>query len=244
VIHLSINEIWPFIISPIIGFLLGGFPTAYIVVKLVTGIDPREFGSGSVSTRNTVRAAGVWPWGAIVYGVDVSKGMLAAAIVEYAIPDTTYTEYYVILAAVFAVAGHCWMPYMGFKGGKGLGTYVGLLFYIYWPTAFFWILIMFALIRLSGFSGTGATWAATFVTPFWFLIELFTDPVTPAFRFGLPGAFMPHEYLLDGFGWQFILLYAFSMWLVLLLRHLPEFKKIRLGESKSWQSLKRTELMK
>ncbi|NHJ40460.1 MAG: glycerol-3-phosphate acyltransferase, partial [Asgard group archaeon] len=123
---MSINEIWPFIVSPIIGFLLGGFPTAYIVTKLVTGIDPREFGSGSVSTRNTIRAAGLWPWGTIVYGVDATKGMLAATLVEYAIPNTDYTEYYVILAAVFAVVGHCWMPYLGFKGGKGLGTYVGL----------------------------------------------------------------------------------------------------------------------
>ncbi|NHJ47208.1 MAG: glycerol-3-phosphate acyltransferase [Asgard group archaeon] len=247
-IQLSFDVIWPFIVSPILGFLIGGFPTAYIVTKLVTGIDPREFGSGSVSTRNTIRAAGLLPWGAIVYGVDVSKGMLAVAIIEYLIAPASgnpslFTEYYVILAAVAAVAGHCWMPYLKFKGGKGLGTYAGLLFYFYWPTVFFYILMLFALIRLSGFSGTGATWAATFISPFWALIDLFVGSPS-AFRFGLPGAFWPHEYLMDGLGWQFILVYVLSMWLILVLRHIPEFKKIRLGEAKSWQSLKGTEIMK
>jgi glycerol-3-phosphate acyltransferase PlsY len=244
VIQLSFDVIWPFIVSPILGFLIGGIPTAFIVTKLVTGIDPREFGSGSVSTRNTIRAAGLLPWGAIVYGVDVSKGMLAVAIIEYLIaPSSVYTEYYVILAAVAAVAGHCWMPYLKFQGGKGLGTYVGLLFYFYWPTAFFYIIMLFALIRLSGFSGTGATWAATFITPFWAFIDIFVgSPST--FRFGLPGAFWPHEYMMDGLGWQFILVCALSMWIVLILRHLPEFKKIRLGEAKSWQSLKSKEMLK
>jgi glycerol-3-phosphate acyltransferase PlsY len=248
VIHLSFDIIWPFIVSPIIGLLVGSFPTAYLVTKLVTGIDPRQFGSGSVSTRNTIRAAGLLPWGALVFGVDIAKGMLAAALVEYVLAPLSgepafYTEYYVIIAAVTAVVGHCWMPYLGFKGGKGLGTYVGLLFYFYWPTALFWIIMLFALIRLSGFSGAGATWAATFITPFWAFIDIFIkDP--NSFTFGLPGAFMPHIYFSDGLGWQFILVYALSMWLVLVLRHIPEFKKIRLGEAKSWQSLKTTEMLK
>ncbi|MHA1308369.1 MAG: glycerol-3-phosphate acyltransferase, partial [Candidatus Heimdallarchaeota archaeon] len=62
---MSFANIWPFFVSPLIGLLLGSFPTAYIVTKLVAGVDPREFGSGSVSTRNTIRAAGLWPWGAV-----------------------------------------------------------------------------------------------------------------------------------------------------------------------------------
>ncbi|MHA1171184.1 MAG: glycerol-3-phosphate acyltransferase, partial [Candidatus Heimdallarchaeota archaeon] len=98
---MSITIIWPFIVSPLIGFLIGGFPTAYIVSKLVAGIDPREFGSGSVSTRNTIRAAGLWPWGVLTFVVDGTKGMIAVAIVEYLISPLsgepgTFTEYYVI----------------------------------------------------------------------------------------------------------------------------------------------------
>ncbi len=244
---MSFTIIWPFIVSPIIGLLIGSFPTAYIVSKLVAGIDPREFGSGSVSTRNTIRAAGLWPWGAITFGVDGTKGMIAAAIVEYLISPLsgdpgTFTEYYVMLAAILAIVGHCWMPYLKFQGGKGLGTYAGLLFYFYWPTAFVWIFFLFAMIKLSGFSGIGACWAATFVTPFWYLIDLFVPG--SSFKFGLPAAFWPHTYFMDGLGWQFILLYALAGWLVLVLRHIPEFKKIKRGDAEAWKSLKTSEMLK
>ncbi|HUT81896.1 MAG TPA: glycerol-3-phosphate acyltransferase [Candidatus Bathyarchaeia archaeon] len=239
------NNLWPFFVAPIMGWLIGGFPTAYIVCKLVANIDPRKFGSGSVSTRNTIRAVGLWPWGALTYSVDAVKGMFAVAIVEYLIAPLTdtpiiLTEYLVILTALASIVGHCWMPFLKFKGGKGLGTYVGILFYIYWPTAFFWIIFLFALIRISGFSGIGACWAATFISPFWFFIDLFFNPAK-----GLPGAFWPHIYFqADGFGWQFILFYALVSWLLLLLRHLPEFKKIKQGDVKSWSSLKTTEMLK
>ncbi len=71
--------VWQFFVGPIIGLAMGGFPTAFIVSKLVAGIDPRKFGSGSVSTRNTIRAAGFWPWG--VAGRDTgTKCHPAAAI--------------------------------------------------------------------------------------------------------------------------------------------------------------------
>lgn len=245
-ITLTIGIAWPFILSPIIGLLIGSFPTAYIVTKAVTGIDPRNFGSGSVSTRNTIRAAGLFPWGAVTFAVDVIKGAFAAAIVEYLIAPLAgqewITEYCVILCAFAAVAGHCWMPYLKFQGGKGLGTFLGLFFYIYWPTAFFWIFIMFTMIKLSGFSGIGACWAAVFISPFWYLIDVIASALNTS---NLPLAFWPHTYFNDGqLGWQFILLYAIGMWLIITLRHIPEFRRIKKGEAKAWQSLKTSEMLK
>ena len=245
---MSFANIWPFIVSPLIGWLIGSIPTAYIVSKSVAGIDPREFGSGSVSTRNTIRAAGLFPWGAITFSVDVVKGAFAAAIVEYLIAPLSdnpllFTEYYVILCSLAAVAGHCWMPYLKFQGGKGLGTFLGLFFYIYWPTAFFWILIMFTLIRVSGFSGIGSCWAAVFISPFWYLMDVISESLGATGN--MPAGFWPHIYLQDGsLGWQFILLYALSMWIILTIRHIPEFQKIKRGEVQSWSSLKTSEMLK
>ncbi|MHA1556489.1 MAG: glycerol-3-phosphate acyltransferase [Candidatus Heimdallarchaeota archaeon] len=246
---MSFAIIWPFFISPIIGFLIGGFPTAYIVCKSVVGIDPREYGSGSVSTRNTIRIAGLWPWGTITFSVDIIKGALAVAIVEYLIAPIVetssegfYTQFYVILCAIAAVAGHCWMPYLGFKGGKGLGTCLGLFVYIYWPAAIFWMLAVFIMIRISGFSGIGSCWALIFISPFWYLID------TISASMGLTDlfiAFWPHIYFTDGqLGWPFILLYALGLWLVVTIRHFPEFRKIKRGEAKSWNSLKTSEMLK
>ena len=101
---------------------------------------------------------------------------------------------------------------------------------------------MFILIRISGFSGIGAVWAAAFITPFWFFIDLFAST---AYKFGLPGAFWPHTYIQDnGLGWQFILIYALGSMLVLFIRHIPEFNRIRQGEAQAWKSLKTTEMLK
>jgi hypothetical protein len=61
----------------------------------------------------------------------------------------------------------------------------------------------------------------------------------------LPLAFWPHVYFNDGqLGWQFILLYAIGMWIIITLRHIPEFRKIKRGEAKAWKSLKTTEMLK
>jgi len=118
-----------------------------------------------------------------------------------------------------------------------------LLFYFYWPTAFFWVIMLFLLIRISGFSGIGAVWAAAFITPFWYLIDLFVPTPNP-FTFSLPGAFWPHEYFADGLDWQFILLYALGSMVILLIRHLPEYRRIKRGEAQAWKSLKTSEMLK
>ncbi|MEA2069939.1 MAG: glycerol-3-phosphate acyltransferase [Asgard group archaeon] len=244
---MSFANIWPFFVSAIIGYLIGGIPTAYIITKTVTGIAPQNFGSGSVSTRNTIRATGLFPGGTITFSVDSIKGMFAVAIVEYAIAPfaedpAIFTEYYVIVCAFMAVIAHCWMPYLSFQGGKGLGTYVGLLFYFYWPAAFYWIFMLFLLIKLSGFSGIGACWSAITVPPFFYLIDVITTKLSMT---TLPIAFWPHTYFNDGlFGWSFILLYAVGMWIILVLRHIPEFRKIKRGDAQAWKSLKTDEMLK
>ena len=94
--------VWQFFVGPLIGFLFGGFPTAYIICKLVKGIDPREFGSGSVSTRNVIRATGgFFPWGLVNGFTDMMKGAAACAIVEFAIcPAHPNLDYIVVLTAL------------------------------------------------------------------------------------------------------------------------------------------------
>jgi glycerol-3-phosphate acyltransferase PlsY len=178
--------------------------------------------------------------------------MLAVAIVEYLIAPfaanpLTFTEFYCIICAVTAVAGHCWMPYLGFKGGKGLGTYVGLLFYFYWPVAFIWIFLLFTMIKITGFAGYGACWSVSLIVP----VLYFFDVLTQTLGLGkLPLDFWPHVYLNDALtsngplGWQFILLFALAMWLVLFIRHIPEFRRIKRGEAKAWKSLKTKEMLK
>ena len=105
---------------------------------------------------------------------------------------------------------------------------------------------MFTMIKLSGFSGIGSSWGAVFMSPFWFLIDTITQAFPAGtFVFGLPLAFWPHIYFTDGvMGWSFVLLNALGMWLVILLRHIPEFRRIKRGEAQIWSSLKTSEMLK
>ncbi|MCF2144518.1 MAG: glycerol-3-phosphate acyltransferase [Candidatus Heimdallarchaeota archaeon] len=233
--------VWQFFVGPLIGFLLGGFPTAYVICKLVKGIDPREFGSGSVSTRNVIRATGgFFPWGLVNGFTDMMKGAAACAIVEFAIcPSHPNLEYIVVLTALAAVAGHCWMPYLGFKGGKGLGTMAGTLLFFYWPMSPLIFPILIGLLSLlSGYSGVGSVWGVSFISPFFFIIDL----IGPSMQIVQP---IPHPFLTDGtYGIAFTIVYGFGIILVILLRYLPEFKKIRSGEAKRWTKLTSSDVMK
>jgi len=234
--------VWQFFVGPIIGLAMGGFPTAFIVSKLVAGIDPRKFGSGSVSTRNTIRAAGFWPWGAIVGTTDFLKGAAACAIVEFTFGwSHPNVDYIVVLTGLAAIAGHCWMPYLGFKGGKGLATMAGVTVFFYWPIGLLIFPILIGLLSLlSGFSGIGAVWGVSFISPLFFLIDEIGPPMFRAL-------FIPHDltFLADNlYGFAFSLLYGLGVLLIILLRHLPEFKKIKSGDAEVWSKLTRKDMMK
>jgi glycerol-3-phosphate acyltransferase PlsY len=238
--------IWQFFVGPLIGLALGGFPTSYIICKLVKGIDPREFGSGSVSTRNVVRVTGTWWWGMLNGATDTIKGAAACALVEYVVcynrSSATYhpnVDYIVALTGIAAVASHCWMPYLGFKGGKGLATMGGILIFLYWPLGPLIFPILITLLSMySGFSGVGAVWASSFISPFIFII----DQIPNAHRIWP----VRHPYILDDglFGLAFTVLFAFGIVIVLILRHIPEFKKIKAGDAKIWAKLTGDDIMK
>ncbi|MBL8051586.1 MAG: glycerol-3-phosphate acyltransferase, partial [Anaerolineales bacterium] len=88
----------------------------------VKGVDVRDAGSGHATTTNTIRQAG-FGWGALVLILDIAKGFIPTYLaVLYS------TEIWVIaLTATFAVIGHCWTIFAGFRGGMGLATFGGAL---------------------------------------------------------------------------------------------------------------------
>ena len=73
---------YQYFVALIIGFLLGSLPFAWIIVKITTGKDVRDEGSGSVSTRNTIRTAG-YLWAILTATLDVTKGFLAAFLTRF-----------------------------------------------------------------------------------------------------------------------------------------------------------------
>ena len=168
-----VNEI----IAVVLGYLLGSIPSAYIVTRVATGKDVRQLGGGNVGGVNVYREVGAIP--ALAVGiVDLGKGTAAVAIAYWLLG---VSQPFVLLAVLAAVAGHNWMVFLKFSGGKGMGATIGalsILFPIYgYPLglAFFFgiLLIPFIITRniaLSMFVGLVSlpliSWLGMKSTPF------------------------------------------------------------------------------
>jgi len=119
-----VNDVVSGIIAIVVGYLLGSIPSAYLVSRLVTGKDIRQLGGGNVGGLNVFREVGVWP--ALCAGLaDVGKGAAAVAIAYWLLQTSTL---FVLLAGLASVAGHNWMVFLKFSGGKGVGATFGALF--------------------------------------------------------------------------------------------------------------------
>lgn len=117
-------------------FLLGSFPTAYIVAKKIKGIDIRQHGSGNVGATNAFRVLGK-KWGIFVFAVDFFKGALPVILAKLCLSiDATLLGGVALLIGVCAILGHIFSPFLGFRGGKGVATGAGVLLTSF-PALFF-----------------------------------------------------------------------------------------------------------
>jgi glycerol-3-phosphate acyltransferase PlsY len=105
-----------------VAYLLGSIPSAYIVGRLLKGLDIREVGDGRLGAAAAYRRVGL-AGGVIVGLMDVSKGVAAVLLAqELGLPLLV-----VFLAALAVVVGHNWSIFLRFKGGKGALTMYGVL---------------------------------------------------------------------------------------------------------------------
>ncbi|HYI16752.1 MAG TPA: glycerol-3-phosphate 1-O-acyltransferase PlsY [Thermomicrobiales bacterium] len=110
-------------IAIVLAYLIGSFPTGFVMTRLITGEDLRAVGSGGTGATNARRALGS-TWGAVVALIDVLKGVLAVVIARWLGAD----DLTVALAGILVVVAHCWPVWLGFRGGKGVATGAGAAF--------------------------------------------------------------------------------------------------------------------
>jgi len=112
----------------ILSYLLGSIPTSIIVSRIHKGIDIRDHGSKNAGATNVYRVLGTIP-AVIVLAVDALKGMSAVLIISrLSFGDPVSNMILMkILAGVSAVIGHIYPVYAGLRGGKGIGTGLGVL---------------------------------------------------------------------------------------------------------------------
>ena len=105
------------IILVLAAYALGAIPWGVVLGRTFAGIDVRDYGSKSIGATNALRVLGR-KFSIAVLILDMVKGVLPVVIGRAAgLPDWS-----IGLAALAAVVGHCWSPYIGFTGGKGVAT--------------------------------------------------------------------------------------------------------------------------
>ncbi len=112
------------VVSMGIAYVFGSIPTAFWAGKLLKGLDIREHGSKNMGATNAFRVLGKWP-GIVVLVIDIAKGIVPLVIASECFGLSDYLS--LVLVGAAAVAGHNWTMFLGFKGGKGVATSLGML---------------------------------------------------------------------------------------------------------------------
>ncbi|MFA8437987.1 glycerol-3-phosphate 1-O-acyltransferase PlsY [Pueribacillus sp. YX66] len=110
------------VFSIIIGYLLGSISFSYLLGKYIKKVDIRKYGSGNAGATNTLRVLGKGPAIAVLL-LDIAKGIVAVMISSLLGGE----EWVPFLAGLFAIIGHNWPIFFGFRGGKGIATTIGVL---------------------------------------------------------------------------------------------------------------------
>ena len=139
---------WLYILLLIIlAYLIGSIPSAVWIGRLLYGIDVRQHGSGNAGATNVIRVLG-YKAGIPVLLLDVFKGWLAVALAAWMPVPGINAEiliYARIGMATAAVLGHVFPVYVGFRGGKGVGTIAGAGIALF-PLAILVVLVVFVVV--------------------------------------------------------------------------------------------------
>lgn len=146
------------IILVIASYFIGNLDFAYIIVKKVRNEDVRNYGSGNAGTTNVLRTMGL-KYAAPVFLLDALKGTVVILAAKYLEGALGLNGYFVALSGIAVIAGHNWPVLLGFKGGKGTATSIGIFLALDWKVALIAIvigllcLLIFKMVSLTSIVG-------------------------------------------------------------------------------------------
>lgn len=150
-----------------VAYLLGSIPSGVWIGKLFYGKDIRQFGSGNSGTTNTFRVLGK-PAGIVVLLMDILKGTLATLLPTLFHLDNVNPLWF----GVFAILGHTFPVFAGFKGGKAVATSAGMLlaynplFFLYSVVIFLVCLFISSMVSLSSMIAAVLVTLSTIILPY------------------------------------------------------------------------------
>jgi glycerol-3-phosphate acyltransferase PlsY len=164
------------LLAIIIAYLIGSIPFGYLIVRHKVGDDIRETGSGGTGATNVSRRAGKAA-GVFTLILDALKGSAAVLVARLLLNDGPWAEWFVAAAAIATLLGHIFPVWLGFRGGKGVATGVGI-FFVLAPIALLCAGVLFvAIVSLTRFVSLGSITAAATIPLFVWLQSVFVEPV-------------------------------------------------------------------
>ncbi|MBI1184982.1 glycerol-3-phosphate 1-O-acyltransferase PlsY [bacterium] len=153
------------ILACVAAYILGSVPTAVLAGKLFAGIDVREHGSGNAGATNTLRVLGA-KIAIPVLLIDIAKGLLATRLVYlnffevgFILSNTVETK---LILGIAAVIGHIFPLFAGFKGGKGIATFFGVILGIHLQSALISLGVFILVVSITRYVSLGSILGALF----------------------------------------------------------------------------------
>ncbi len=106
-----------------LSYTIGSIPFGLIFTKIFISKDIRKFGSGNIGATNVLRTGNKF-LALLTLLFDLLKGLIPVTLTKYYFPD------YIIISCLMCFLGHVFPVWLNFKGGKGVATYLGILFAI------------------------------------------------------------------------------------------------------------------
>jgi glycerol-3-phosphate acyltransferase PlsY len=187
-------------------YLVGAIPFGLLFSRAM-GKDVRQEGSGNIGATNVNRILGK-KLGILTLLCDVAKGFMPVYVAALVLPPSVNSELFIALCGLSTVLGHMFPVYLGFKGGKGVATALGVFLYFSPLSILFALFVFTVVVAGSGFVSAGSLVAAALIPLFIWLLGGSLSTVLVA------------------------LLIAALVW----MKHASNIKRLLRGEETSWKT--------
>ena len=147
----------------LVSYLLGSIPFGFLLTKLFLKQDIRNIGSGNIGATNVLRTGNKLIGFSTLF-LDILKAVIPIVFIKYNFPN------FIFISSLSVFLGHVFPVWLKFKGGKGVATYVGILFCINYVLGFVFIISWFIIFLLSKYSSLSSLLASLIIPIYHFFL--------------------------------------------------------------------------
>ena len=148
----------------LISYLLGSIPFGFLLTKIILKKDIREIGSGNIGATNVLRTGNkIIGYSTLI--LDILKAVIPILYIKIQFPE------FIFISSLAVFLGHVFPIWLKFNGGKGVATYVGILFCINYILGFFFIATWLVVFFISKYSSLSSLLASMIIPIYYFFID-------------------------------------------------------------------------